>query len=78
LDRVFIWLTNTSTSTVTITIEFGTTGVGNEVDIIVPANETVLAVEGAVLGGAATDTIKAYATTGSVVNAFGRVERLGA
>ena len=76
LDRVYVYLTNTSTSAVTVTIEFGTTGAGNEIDIIVPANETVLAVDGAVLGGAATDTIKAYATTASSVNAFGRVERL--
>ena len=59
-----------------MTIEFGTTGVGSEMDITVPANETILAVEGAVIGGAATDTITAYASTGSVINAFGRVERL--
>lgn len=78
LDRVYIWLANTSTSSVTVTIEFGTTGTGNELNIIVPAKETVLAVDGAVVGGAATDTIKAYAATGSVVNAFGRVERLSA
>jgi uncharacterized protein CbrC (UPF0167 family) len=76
LDRIFIYLTNTSTAAVTVTIEFGTTGAGNEMDIIVPANETILAVDGAVIGGAATDTITAYATTGSVINAFGRVERL--
>lgn len=78
LDRIYIWLTNTSTSSVTVTIEFGTTGTGNELNIIVPAKETVLAVDGAVVGGASTDTIKAYAATGSVVNAFGRVERLSA
>lgn len=76
LDRVYVWLTNTSTSAITVTIEFGTTGTANELNLIVPAKETVLAVDGAVLGGAATDTIKAYASTGSVVNAFGRVERL--
>jgi len=76
LDRVFIFLTNTSVSAVIVTIEFGTTGLGNEAYIVVPAKETVLAVDGAVLGGAATDTIKAYAATGSVVNVLGRVERL--
>jgi hypothetical protein len=76
IDRVFIFLTNTSTSAVTVTFEFGTTGVGNELDIVVPANETVMAINGAVIGGAATDVIEAYATTGSVVNVIGRVERL--
>jgi len=76
IDRIYIWLANTGSAAVTVTIEFGTTGVGNEIDVIVPANETVMAVDGAVLGGAATDTVTAYATTGSVVNAFGRVERL--
>ena len=76
IDRVFIYLTNTSSAAVTVTIEFGTTGAGSEMDVIVPANETILAVDGAVIGGAATDTVSAYATTGSVINAFGRVERL--
>lgn len=76
LDRIYIDLTNTSASGVLVTIEFGVAG--SEIDIWVPANETVHAIEGAVLGGAATDTITAYADTASVVNAFGRVERLAA
>lgn len=76
LDRVYIYLTNTSASSVLVSIEFGTTGTGSEVDIIVPPNDTVLAVDGSVLGGAATDTITAYAATTNVINAFGRVERL--
>lgn len=76
IDKVFIDLTNTSASAVTVTIEFGTTGAGAEMDIVVPANATVRAVDGAVLGGAATDTIRAFASVGSVVNAVGRVERL--
>lgn len=76
LDRVYIYLTNTSASSVLVSIEFGTTGTGNEVDIIVPPNDTVMVVEGSVLGGAATDTIAAYAATTNVINAFGRVERL--
>lgn len=76
VDKMFMWLTNTSTAAVTVTVEFGTTGVGNELDYVVPGNETIIAIDGAVIGGAATDTIKAYATTASVVNAFGRVERL--
>lgn len=76
IDKVYIDLTNTSASAVTVTIEFGTTGAGAEMDIIVPANATVRAVDGAVIGGAATDTIRAFASVGSVVNAVGRVERL--
>jgi hypothetical protein len=76
LDRVYIDLTNTSDSAVRVTIEFGTTGAGNELNITVPPRETVKAVDGLVIGGAATDTIRAYAATGSVINAVGRVERL--
>lgn len=76
IDKIFIDLTNTSSAEHLVTIEFGTTGVGNEIDILIPANETVHAVIGVVLGGAATDTIAAYADTGSVINAVGRVERI--
>jgi len=78
IDKIYLSLCNTSASAVTVTIEFGTTGVGNEIDIIVPANEEVVALDGVVIGGAATDTVAAYASTGSVVNAIGRVERLTA
>jgi len=76
VDKVYVDLTNTSASAVTVTIEFGTTGATAEVDIVVPANATVRAIDGAVIGGAATDTIRAFASTGSVINAIGRVERL--
>ena len=76
IDKVWIWLTNTSSAEQLVTIEFGSTGVGNEIDILIPANESVLAVDGAVIGGAATDTIAAYAGTASVINATGRVERI--
>ena len=78
LDRIYIDLTNTSSSAVTVTIEYGTTGAASELDIVVPANATVRALDGVVLGGAATDTVTAYASTGSVVNAVGRVERIPA
>ncbi len=77
LDRLFLWLTNTSSAAVTVTIEFGAAGTGLNVKIVVPANETVLAIDGAVIGGAATDTVTAFASTTNVINAFGRVERLG-
>lgn len=78
IDRLYIFLSNTSTASVIVTIEFGTTGGGFEKDYVVPANDTILAVDGEVIGGAATDTITAFATTGSVINATGRVERLTA
>jgi hypothetical protein len=76
LDRLYIDLTNTSDNSVVVTIEFGTTGTANELHVTVPARETVPAVVGMVIGGAATDTIKAYAATANVINAVGRVERL--
>tara|TARA_R110000772_G_C13310120_1_gene439939 strand:+ start:22069 stop:23541 length:1473 start_codon:yes stop_codon:yes gene_type:complete len=78
LDRVFIDLTNTSAVDVLVTIEFGAAGAGNEIDVTVPANTTIPAVEGMVLGGAATDTITAFADTTAVINAVGRVERIPA
>ena len=78
VDRLYLYLSNTSTAAVTVTLEFGTTGSGSEIDIIVSANDTVLAVDGAVLGGGATDVVKSYADTASVVNIFGRVERVSA
>lgn len=78
LDRLFIDLTNTSNAAVLVTIEFGTTGTANELKILVPANATITAVDGAALGGGATDTVRAYAATANVINAFGRVERLTA
>ncbi|MFK5284148.1 hypothetical protein ACI3PL_31670, partial [Lacticaseibacillus paracasei] len=56
LDRVYIDLTNTSDSAVLVTIEFGTTGAANEQNITVLPRETVKAVDGLVIGGAATDT----------------------
>lgn len=76
IDRIYIYLTNTSSSAVTVTFEFGTTGAANNVSVQVPANATILAIDGAVIGGAATDTVAAFASTGSVINAIGRVERL--
>ncbi len=76
VDRIFIWLANTDDEAQTVTLEFGATGASSEVEILVPPHEKVLAVDGELLGGAATDTITAYASTGSVVKATGRVERL--
>lgn len=76
IDKLYLDITNTSSSAVVVTIEFGTTGVGNEIDVTVPANATVRAVDGSVIGGAATDTVRAYASTANVINVTGRVERL--
>lgn len=78
LDRVWIWLTNTADAPEEVVIEFGATGTGNQVKFTVPGNDTILAVDGAVIGGAATDTITAFAETTNVVNATGRVERIPA
>ena len=72
--KLWVYLTNTSDNPVTVTIELGGSGLGNEVDVIVPAHDVILA-----LGGAAVDNsvaTAAYADTASVVNAFGYVENL--
>lgn len=76
IDKLYVDLTNTGTAAVVVTIEFGTTGAGNEIDVTVPANATVRAVDGSVIGGAATDTVRAYASVANVINVTGRVERL--
>lgn len=76
IDKLYLDITNTSAAAVVVTIEFGTTGVGNEVYVTVPAKSTVRAVDGSVIGGGATDTVRAYASTANVVNVTGRVERL--
>jgi hypothetical protein len=78
LDRVYVDLTNTSSAEVVVTIEYGTTGTANEVKVTVPPSSTVPAIQGMVLGGAATDTVRAYAGTANVINAIGRVERIPA
>lgn len=75
IDKVWIWITNTSALAVTVTIEFGTTGVGNEIDFEIPPHDTILAVGGAAIGGAAGQAIEAYAGTANVLNAFGHIER---
>lgn len=75
IDKVWIWITNTSAVQETVTIEFGTAGAGFEIDFKVPANDAILAVAGAAIGGAAGQSIEAFATTGSVLNAFGHIER---
>lgn len=75
VDKVWIWVSNTSAVQETITIEFGTAGAGFELDFKVPANDTILVVAGAAIGGAASQLIEAYATTASVLNVFGHIER---
>jgi hypothetical protein len=75
IDKVWIWITNTSSIQETVTIELGGPGLGNELDFKVPANDTILAVAGAAVGGAVSTIIKAFATLGSVLNAFGHIER---
>ena len=59
-----------------LTLEYGSTGVGNEIDVVVPPNETIRVLDGVVLGGAASQVIEAYADRANVVNLVGRVETL--
>lgn len=75
-DRITIDLTNTGSTAIEVTIELGGTATGNQVITTVPGKATVRAVDKAVVGGSATTrNIKAFAGTGSVINAFGFVER---
>jgi hypothetical protein len=75
IDRLFIWASNIGTTEETLTLEFGSTGAGNEIDIPVPCGDTILVVPGWALGGAASQVVEAYATTGSVINITGYIER---
>jgi hypothetical protein len=75
-DQITIDLTNTSDIAEEVTIEFGGTGAGNQVKVTVPAQDTMRAVDKAVIGGSVTvRTIAIFATTTNVINAFGFVER---
>lgn len=75
VDKVWCWVTNTSANEVTVTFEFGTPGAANEIHFQVPANDTILAIGGAAIGGAAGQLIEAYAGVINVLNVFGHIER---
>jgi hypothetical protein len=75
VDKVWIYLSNTNNVQETVTIEFGAAGAALELDFVVPANDTTLAVAGFAIGGAAGQVITAYATLANVVNVAGYFER---
>lgn len=75
LDEVALYAINTSSSDVLVTIEFGGTGTANEIKFSVPGLVgPVQVVEKLVLRNSAV--VKAYASSGSVVNIGGYVNRI--
>lgn len=73
-DEVWLQASNISGSDVVLTLEFGGTGVANELDFIVPANSTVPILTGHPLQNAAV--LAAYAATANVINLFGYVNTI--
>jgi hypothetical protein len=77
LDEVYLYAVNTGSSDVLVTIEYGGTGVANEIDFIVPGSVGLVPlVEKLLLQNSLV--VKAYAATGSVVNIGGYVNRITA
>jgi hypothetical protein len=73
-DEIWIYATNIDSSDITLTLEWGGTGVANEIDMIVPANSTILVIPGCLLQNSLI--VKAYAGTASKINLFGWVNRI--
>lgn len=75
LDEVYLYLTNTDTVDRKVTIEFGgATAPDFNVVVVVPAQDTILAIAGVPLTNA--KTAKAFAAAANVVNMFGYINRI--
>ena len=75
LDDVHLWAVNYGTTDVLLTIEYGGTGVANEIDFVIPSNVGLVEVVSKLLIQNGL-VIKAYAATGSVMNIGGYVNRI--
>lgn len=76
-DEVFLWASNTSNAPVALTIEWGGTGVGNELvaSFSLPPNSPPIPIAtGQVMNGGSV--IAAFASVASVVNISGFVNRI--
>lgn len=73
-DEIYMYLTNTDSVQHTVKVQFGGTAASNEIDVPVPANDTVLAIPGVPVTGGVT--VAAYADVASKVNAFGYINRI--
>lgn len=75
IDEIYLWAVNTGTSDVLLSIEFGGTGIANEIDFVIPAQVGLVeVVNKLVLNNGLL--VKAFAATGSVINIGGYVNRI--
>lgn len=72
IDEIWMWLTNTTAADITATIEFGGTGAANQLKVVVPANDQIIAVPGVPLTNALV--CRVFAAAG--LNMFGHVNRI--
>jgi hypothetical protein len=77
-DEVWLYAQNTSTSSLKLTVEWGGTGAGDTLEVVVPGEAGLTLVSpGLVLKGNATPlVIKAFAATTNVVAVYGYVNRI--
>jgi DNA repair exonuclease SbcCD ATPase subunit len=73
IDQVWLWLSNTTTSSIVVTIEFGDTTSSDQLDYVVPPNDTIVALSGHSINNSLVVSALAVSTG---VNAVGYVERV--
>lgn len=74
IDEVWLWAANTSAATVMLTIEFGGTGVSDQISVGIPSKAGLVLVAPGL--PATNNTIRAFAASG--INIIGYVNRLSA
>jgi hypothetical protein len=79
-DEVWLYAANTSTSDVKITVEWGGTGVSDQIEVTIPAESGLVPIApGLIIVGAATAlVVRVFAASSSVINIFGFVNRISA
>lgn len=75
IDEIILYAVNTSTSDVLLVVEYGGTGVANEIDFVIPAQVGLVDIGGRLVLQNGL-TLRAYAGTGSVINVGGYVNRI--
>lgn len=73
-DKVWAYAANTSLAPVLVTVEFGGTGVPNNILTVVPAQSQANILYGIPIQNALTVTV--FAATGSVINVGGYIEQV--
>lgn len=77
LDELHIFATNTSASDVTLTVEYGGTGTNNQVTFLIPGAVGLIEIIPSFLLQNSL-VVKAFASSGSVINVGGFVNRITA